>query len=330
MIKLAIDCMGGDYGPKKTVAGACLALAERTDLHCSFYGDRERIEQEIPHDADRTRIEIIMSDEEINSEDHPLKAIRKKQDSSMVKALKAVADGTADAFVSAGNSGAIFTGSLSIIGKLPEVKRPASVTMLPTISKVSPYYFLIDSGANIAAKPEHLVQYGKLGSKLAEHMLGAENPRIGLLNIGEEDSKGNDFTKETFQLLSDSNEYNFTGNVEPHTLMNGTHDIILTDGFTGNIMLKSVEGMAESVLNELLENLIANADLNEDMSKTVEALIHSSIRRYTNEDVGGGFILGVKAPVVITHGAANTTMFKNSIDLAITLQESDAFSSLNV
>ena len=322
--------MGGDYGPEKTVVGSCLALSENENLYCLFYGDPEKIEQAIPDSADQSRIEIITAEEEINSEDHPLKAIRKKLNSSMVKALKAVADGTADAFVSAGNSGAIFTGSLSIIGKLPEVKRPASVTMLPTISKVSPYYFLIDSGANIAAKPEHLVQYGKLGSKLAEHMLGAENPRIGLLNIGEEDSKGNDFTKETFQLLSDSNEYNFTGNVEPHTLMNGTHDIILTDGFTGNIMLKSVEGMAESVLNELLENLIANADLNEDMSKTVEALIHSSIRRYTNEDVGGGFILGVKAPVVITHGAANTTMFKNSIDLAITLQESDAFSSLNV
>ena len=329
MIKIAIDCMGGDYGPEKTVVGSCLALSENENLYCLFYGDPEKIEQAIPDSADQSRIEIITAEEKINSEDHPLKAIRKKKNSSMVKALNAVADGSADAFVSAGNSGAIFAGSLSIIGKLKEIKRPASVTMLPTVSKTSPNYFLIDSGANIAAKPEHLVQYGKLGSKLAEQMLGAENPRIGLLNIGEEDSKGNDFTKETFQLLSDSEDFNFTGNIEPHTLINGTHDIILTDGFTGNIMLKSMEGMAGSILNELLENLNASDDLNEDTISTVETLIHSSIRRYTNEDVGGGFILGIKAPVIITHGAADTAMFKHSVELAVSLKESNIFSSLN-
>lgn len=323
MIKVAIDASGGDFGPEHTVYGSSLALSKNPDLKCLFFGIPEQIEQAIPDFVDRNRIEIISADEVIKDEENPLTAVRKKKNSSMIKGLKAVAEGQADSFVSAGNSGAIFTGALSIVGTLPEVKRPASVTMLPTIS--DSYYLLIDSGANILSKPEHLITYARLGSKLAEQLLGISNPKIGLLNIGTEASKGTSFTKEVYQLLSDEKNLNFTGNIEPFMLLHGTHDIVLTDGFTGNIMLKTIEGTAGILLNNLLHTIKSEANLNETAEKTVEGLIQSNIARYTNETIGGGFILGIKAPVVITHGAASVKMFQHSVELASKLARSNSF-----
>ena len=325
MIKIAVDTVGGDFGPKKTVYGSCLALSANPDLHCLFFGLPEQIEQAIPDFADRSRIEIIPADEVITDEDNPIIAVRKKRDASLVKGLKAVAAGQADSFISAGNSGAIYVGSLSIIGKLPEVKRPAAVSILPTVSESAPYYLLVDSGANIASKPEHLAAYGRLGSKLAKQLLGISQPKIGLLNIGSEASKGNEFTKDVYQLLAAENDINFTGNVEPSILLNGTHDVVLTDGFTGNIMLKTIEGTAKVLLNDLLRTVRSKANLNETAEKTIEYFIQSTIKRYTNEDVGGGFILGIKSPVVITHGAADELMFQHSVELAGRLAKSNVF-----
>lgn len=321
MIKIAVDASGGDFGPKHTVYGSVLAMLENPDLHCLFFGIPEQIEAAIPDFADRSRIDIIPAHEVITDEDAPLTAVRKKPDSSMAKALQAVAAGKADAFASAGNSGAIYAGSLSIIGKIPGVKRPASVSILPTVSESAPYYLLIDSGANTASKPEHLIMYGKLGSKLAKQLYGIAEPRIGLLNIGSEASKGNAFTKEAFQLLAAEGDLHFTGNVEPSVLLHGTHDVVLTDGFTGNIMLKTVEGTAEILLNDLLGKIKSKANITEDAQETMEDLIHSAIERYTNEDIGGGFILGVKAPVVITHGAASEIMFQHTVEVAAKLAE---------
>lgn len=329
MIKIAIDCMRGDFGPEITVAGVCNALAENDNLHVMLYGNPSMIEPEITAGTDRNRVEIFASEDEITNTDHPLKSIKRKPESALVQALKAVANDEADAFVSAEISGAIFAGSLSIVGKLPGIKRPASVGFMPTMSKTSPHCLMIDTGANIAAKPEHLAQYGRLGTVLARQMMNVENPTIGLLNIGEEDSKGNEFTKETFQLLSEDETINFRGNEEPHTIMQGSHHILLTDGFTGNIMLKSMEGMAAGILNELLENINTDGALSKESLHIIEKSVHAGINRYTNVDAGGGFVLGVQKPVVITHGAAGSTMFKNSIQLAVSLKESDAFASLN-
>lgn len=325
MIKLAVDTEGGDFGPETTVYGSCLAMRDNPELSCLFYGALHEIEQAIPDFADKDRIEIISADEVITDEDNPLRAVRKKQNSAIVKGLKTVADGQADAFVSAGSSGAIYAGSILYIGILPEIKRPAAVTILPTVSESSPHYMLIDSGANTASKPEHLTDYGRLGSNVAEQLLGIKNPRIGLLSNGTEPSKGNDFTKAAHQHLQTDEDLNFTGNVEPTALLNGTHDIVLTDGFTGNIMLKTVEGTAEILMNDLLENVKKDGQLDGNAEELIEDAVQKSIRRYTNEDIGGGFILGIKAPVVITHGAADKMMFKHSIEIAARLASNDAF-----
>ena len=325
MIKLAVDTEGGDFGPETTVCGACLAMRDNPELYCLFFGFPDQIEKTLPDFADRDRIQIISADEVITDEDNPLRAVRKKQDSAIVKGLRAVADGEADAFVSAGSSGAIYAGSLLHIGTIPEIKRPASVTILPTASTSSPYYMLIDSGANTASKPEHLTDYGRIGSKVAEQLLGIDNARIGLLSNGTEPSKGNDFTKAAHRHLQTDEYLNFTGNVEPTALLSGTHDIVLTDGFTGNIMLKTVEGTAEILMNDLLENIKKDGQLDADAEKLIESTIQKSIRRYTNEDIGGGFILGVKAPVVITHGAADKMMFKHSVEIAARLTENSTF-----
>lgn len=327
MIKLAVDTAGGDFGPETTVYGTCLAMRDNPELGCLFLGAPDQIEQAMPDFADRDRIEIISADEVITDEDTPLKAVRKKQDSSIVKGLKAVVDGQSDAFVSAGSSGAIYAGSLLHIGTLPGIKRPAAVSILPTVSESAPYYLLIDSGANITSKPEHLAEYGRLGSNIAEQLLGIKNPRIGLLNIGSEASKGNDFTKSVYQLLDAEEDLNFTGNVEPTVLLNGTHDIVLTDGFTGNIMLKAVEGTAEILMNDLLSTVKKDGHLDKNALETIENTIQTSISRYSNKDIGGGFILGIKAPVVITHGAADEMMFKHSVELAGRLADNNAFQS---
>ena len=325
MIKLAVDTAGGDFGPATTVYGACLAMHDNPELSCLFYGHPDDIEQAIPDFADKNRIEIISADEVITDEDNPLKAVRKKPNSALVKGLKAVADGQADSFVSAGSSGAIYAGSLLHIGILPEIKRPAAVSILPTASESAPYYLLIDSGANTASKPEHLAAYGRLGSNIAEQLLGIKEPRVGLLNIGSEASKGNDFTKKVYHLLDKEEGLNFTGNVEPTILLNGTNDIVLSDGFTGNIMLKSVEGTAEILMNDLLNTVKKDANIDENAEKAIENAIQNSISRYTNEDIGGGFILGIKAPVVITHGAADRIMFRHSVELAARLAGNSAF-----
>lgn len=326
MIKIAVDTAGGDFGPEKTVYGSCLALAENPDLSCLFYGFPEQIEQALPDFADQSRIEIIAVNEVITDEDPPFTAVRQKQNSSLMQALGAAAAGKADSFVSAGNSGAIYAGSLSLIGTLPGIKRPASVSILPTVSTSSPYYLLIDSGANTSSKPKHLTTYGHLGSKLAEKLFGKPQPKIGLLNIGSEPSKGTAFTKEVYELLDAEADLNFTGNAEPSGLLNGTHDVILTDGFTGNIMLKAVEGTADILLHDLLGTIKSKVKLDAAAKKAIEHSFKTSINRYTNADIGGGFILGIKAPVVITHGAADEVMFQHSVELAGRLADSNVFS----
>jgi glycerol-3-phosphate acyltransferase PlsX len=325
MVRIAVDTAGGDHGPGTTVYGTCLAMQEDPELECLLFGEPKQIEDALPDFADADRMEIIAADEVITDDDDPLRAVRRKKESTIVKGLTAVAEGEADAFVSAGNSGAIFAGSLSIIGQTPEVTRPASVTVLPTTSESTPHYLIIDSGANIAAKPEHLAQYGRLGSKVAKQLLQAENPRVGLLNIGTESTKGNAFTKETFQLLSADEDLNFTGNVEPHTLLGGTHEVVLTDGFTGNIMLKAVEGTAGILMHDLMEKIKTNGNLGENDEKMIENLIYSYINRYTNQDIGGGFILGIKAPAIITHGSADEVMFKHSVEMGAGLSKSNIF-----
>lgn len=325
MIRIAVDTVGGDFGVNTTVYGACLAMEEQKDLSCLFFGSPSEIKAALPEFSDMNRIKIIESNDEITDEDHALKAVRRKQNSALVRGIKAVSEGQADSFISAGSSGAIYLASMFYIGTIEGIERPAAVSILPTVSKESPYYLLIDAGANIASKPKYLSDYGKFGSAIAKQLLGVTEPRVGLLNIGTEPSKGDDFRKAAYANLEKEQTINFIGNVEPTEILKGTNEIVLTDGFTGNILLKSIEGTSQILLNDLLASLTTKEALDEKTLALVEQAIQQRIKRFTNEDIGGGFILGIKAPIVITHGSADEKMFKNSVQTAARLAVNNAF-----
>lgn len=325
MIRIAVDTVGGDFGVNTTVYGACLAMKEQKDLSCLFFGSPSEIKKALPEFADMNRLKIFESSDEITDEDNALKAVKRKQNSALVLGIKAVNEGKADSFISAGSSGAIYLASKFYIGTIEGIERPAAVSILPTVSKESPYYLLIDAGANIVSKPKYLKDYGKFGSVIAKQLLGVTKPRVGLLNIGSESSKGDDFRKAAYADLENEQTINFTGNVEPTDILKGTNEIVLTDGFTGNILLKSIEGTSQILLNDLLATINTEKSLDEKTLAVVESAIQQRVKRFTNEDIGGGFILGIKAPIVITHGSADEEMFKNSVLTAARLAVSNAF-----
>ncbi|CAD2071803.1 phosphate acyltransferase PlsX [Jeotgalicoccus meleagridis] len=316
MIKIAVDTMGGDYGPEITIPAVLNFLNRQDDVHCLLFGHQDEIMKHLPQSQDR--ISVIHTENEVTDHDAPLKVVRSKPSSALVQAIQSVAGHEAHAFVSAGHSGAIYASSLKILGKSPGISRPASVTVMPTTSIESPCYLLIDSGANIASKPEHLVEYAKLGQDLAQNFLQIEQARIGLLNIGSEKTKGNDFTKTAHTLLESETSINFIGNVEPNQAINGNHDIILANGFDGNIMLKAVEGTAKAVINKISQDIKVE-EIDAKSKETIEKIMAKSLKRYTNEEIGGGFILGLPSPIVITHGHASMTMFENSLNMAYKL-----------
>lgn len=313
MIKIAVDAMGGDYGPSITVPAVLNFLKAHQDVHCFLFGHQKKIEKYLP--ASHEKISVIHTNNEVTDQDAPLKVVRSKPNSALVQAIQAVHDNKAHAFVSAGNSGAIYASSLKILGKLPGVSRPASVTVMPKSTTESPWYLLIDSGANIASKPEHLVEYATLGHELAKHFLQVEYPKTSLLNIGSEKGKGNEFSKAAYDLLEKETSINFIGNVEPNQTFNGQHDIVLANGFDGNIMLKAVEGTTETVINQL-QNDLNTKEIDPKTREIIEKVMAKSLKLYTNEETGGGFILGLPAPIVITHGHASSTMFENSLNMA--------------
>lgn len=325
MVRIAVDTIGGDFGVKTTVYGAALAMKEREDLSCLFFGSPSEIKAALPGFSDKNRIEIIETSEVITDDEQAIKVVKRKQDSSLVRGIKAVKEGQADSFISAGSSGAIYLASMFYIGTVEGIDRPAAVSILPTVSKETPYYLLIDAGANIVSKPKYLKDYGKFGSEIAKQLLGVQSPRVGLLNIGTEPSKGDDYRKAAYVELESEQTINFTGNMEPTDILKGTNEIVLTDGFTGNILLKSIEGTSQLLLNDLLESLTSEDELDEDTLKVVEHAIQKRIKRFSNEDIGGGFILGIKAPIVITHGSADELMFKNSVLTAVSLAENSVF-----
>lgn len=240
-MKLAIDAMGGDHAPKEIVLGAMDAIEAIKELEIILIGDNKKIS---PYLTKQTRINVLHTDEVITSEDEPVRAVRKKKNASLVLMAKEVKEGRADACISAGNTGALMAAGLFGVGRIPGIERPALSPTLPTIDGKG--FLLTDVGANVDAKAHHLLQYGIMGSIYTEKVRGIKNPTVGLLNVGTEDGKGNDLTKKAFALLQDA-PINFIGNVEARDLLNGAADIVVTDGFSGNIALKTIEGTAEAM-----------------------------------------------------------------------------------
>ena len=250
MKKIAIDAMGGDNAPKAIVEGVNRALAEFSDIEIQLYGDEAKIKEYL---TATERVSIVHTDEKINSDDEPAKAIRRKKKASMVLGAQAVKEGTADAVISAGNTGALLAAGLFVVGRIKGIDRPGLMSTLPTLDGKG--YDMLDLGANAENTPKHLHQYAILGSFYAKNVRGIDKPRVGLLNNGTEATKGDPLHKETYALLAEDDSLNFVGNVEARDLMNGVADIMVSDGFTGNAVLKTMEGTALNIMGSLKSSI---------------------------------------------------------------------------
>lgn len=301
-MKIAVDAMGGDYAPQSVVAGVERARDEFKDIEFLLFGDETKVNKLIQN---TDRITVIPTTELITMNDEPVKAIRRKKDSSLVRAAHAVKEGKADALFSCGNTGALLAAGLFIIGRIPGVARPGLLSTLPVISGHEGIFNLLDSGANADSKPEYLYQYALLGKYYAESVRGITNPRIGLLNNGTEPHKGSKLTVAAHQLISADPNLNFIGNIEARDMANGSCDVVVADGFTGNAALKSMEGTAKGILT-LLKNSIMAGGLR---AKLGALLLKPSLkaikRRMDQSTYGGAVLLGTKAPVVKAHGASD-------------------------
>jgi len=315
-VKIAIDAMGGDNAPKEIIEGVKQALEAFSDVEILLYGQQDKIDEYIkPQD----RLTIIHCAEVIESEDDPVRSVRRKKDASMVRMAEAVKEGTADAAVSAGNTGALMSAGLFIVGRIEGVDRPALAPTLPTMDGKG--FLMLDLGANADAKPEHLVQYAIMGSIYAEKVRGVQNPTVGLLNIGTEEKKGNELTKAAFPLLKEA-PVNFIGNVESRDLLNGAADVVVTDGFTGNMVLKTIEGTAMNVFAMIKDVFMASTK-----TKIAAMLVKNDLSALKGmldySEYGGAGLFGLKAPVIKAHGSSNGTAFYNAIRQARTMVEHD-------
>lgn len=296
-MKIAIDAMGGDHAPKEIVIGAMKAVEAFSDIHITLVGDESKIKQYL---TNQERITILHTSEVILGTDEPVRAVRRKKTASMVLAAQQVADGNANACISAGNTGALMAAGLFVVGRIDGIDRPALTPTLPTIGGEG--FLLLDVGANVDAKPEHLLQYAIMGSIYSEKVRGVANPRVGLLNIGTEEKKGTDLTKQAFELLKSAN-LNFVGNVEARDLLDGVADVVVTDGFTGNMVLKTVEGTALSMFKMLKTTLMSSLK-----SKLAAAVLKPEFKTLKNtldySEYGGAGLFGLKAPVIKAHGSS--------------------------
>lgn len=315
-MRLAVDAMGGDNAPREIVLGAMKAIETYSDIHILLVGDENKIREYLTNEE---RIEILHTEEVILGTDEPVRAVRRKKTASMVLAAQQVADGNADACISAGNTGALMAAGLFVVGRIEGIERPALAPTLPTIGGEG--FLLLDVGANADAKPEHLVQYAIMGSIYSEKARGIAKPRVGLLNIGTEEKKGNELVRNTYELLKDA-DINFIGNIESRDLLEGAADVVVADGFTGNMVLKTIEGTAMSVFKMLKTALTSSFK-----SKMAAAVLKPDLTVLKNKmdytEYGGAGLFGLKAPVIKAHGSSDANAVFNSIRQAREMVEKD-------
>jgi glycerol-3-phosphate acyltransferase PlsX len=310
-MKIAVDAMGGDHGPAVVVEGAVAAVREY-GASVILVGDRTAVAAEIERVGARSLdIEIRHASEVVGMAESPSQALRRKRDSSLRVSAELVRDGKAAAFISAGNTGAALAISMFVIGVLRGIDRPAIAAVLPSLRGFS---VLIDAGANVAPKPWHLFQFAIMGHVYARDILGLDAPRVGLLSVGEEEGKGNDLTRETYDLLKES-RLNFIGNIEGRDVYNGSCDVIVTDGFTGNVALKISESLAEMVGAMIKEELTRDI-----RSKVGAALAVPAFGRFKKRvdytEMGGAPLLGIDGAAIICHGASPVKAIKNAVRVA--------------
>lgn len=310
MLSIAVDAMGGDFAPEVNVLGA-IEASENQEIEVILVGDETRIRDLIKERQNLSRkITIVDAKETISMEESVSSAIRKR-DSSMRKAIELVKEGRAHAVLSAGHSGAMMALSFLLIGKLPNALRPAIATVMPCLKG---HFILLDAGANVDCKPEHLVQFAFMGDAYHRALFNSQSPRVALLSIGEEGSKGNEVTKEAFKILEKSN-LNFIGNIEGKDIFYGSADVVVCDGFVGNIVLKVGEGLAESLM-KMLKLEVANIITGKIGYMMIKPAIKSFRKKIDYSEYGGALLVGINGTALICHGRSSAKAIKNAIKLA--------------
>lgn len=317
---IALDAMGGDRAPEAIVAGGIAALRAYKDITILFAGPEERIKALLAGADDvRDRAEILPADEVIAMDEPPMLAVRRKTNSSLVQAMLAVRNGRAGAVVSAGSTGAVLAGGMTRLGRIKGIERPALAPVLPGVKKK---WILIDCGANVDCQPKYLLQFGLMGSVYMKTVEGVNDPAVGLVNIGAEAEKGNKLTKETYELMSKQTSYRFAGNCEARDIPSGDYDVVVADGFDGNIILKYTEGLMSAMMGMLKGHMMASL-----RTKIGALLCKPAFRAFKRDldynDVGGAPLLGVQGAVVKAHGASGEQAIMNAIRQARTMLEGD-------
>lgn len=313
-MRIVLDGMGGDNSPLETVMGAVLAVKENENIEVIITGDENKINEILENSADKfpERIKVVPTTEIVENEDEPISAVRTKKDSSLVKGLHIVADNEADAFVSAGNTGAVFTGATLIIKRINGIKRSALAPLIPTIKGKA---IIVDSGANAECKSEYYPQFALMGSVYSSCIYDNKNPKVGLINIGTEHHKGTHTVVEAYNLMKENEHINFIGNVEAREVLFGAADVYVSDGWSGNLVIKSIEGTVAALMTVLKDVFKTNL-LTKLAAAIVLPKLKKAMKKFDAKEAGGALIIGLKAPAVKAHGNSDRTAIKNAIIFA--------------
>ncbi len=320
MITVAVDAMGGDNAPNEIIKGVVDAVNINKNIKVKLVGQEEVIKRELEkYTYNDVNIEIVNATEVIATEEPPVMAIKKKKDSSIVVAMNLVKNGEADAFVSAGSTGAVLVGGQVIVGRIKGVERPPLAPLLPTMKGVT---LLVDCGANVDARPSHLVQFARMGSIYMEHVVGIKNPKVAIVNNGAEEEKGNMLVKETFPLLKNCADINFVGSIEARDIPNGDVDVIVCEAFVGNVILKLYEGLAASLVKAIKQGMMSS--LRSKLGAVlVKPALKETLKGFDASTYGGAPLIGLNGLVVKSHGSSKATEITNSIIQCVTFSEQE-------
>lgn len=319
-VRVAVDAMGGDNAPGEIVKGAVQAVQAEKDIKVFLVGRQDAVNAELAkYTYDKEKIEVVHAEEVIEMAEPPVNAIRKKKQSSLVIGMNMIKHQEADAIVTAGSTGATLVGGQVLVGRIKGIERPPLAPLVPTEKGVS---LLIDCGANVDARPSHLVQFAQIGSIYMENIVGIKNPRVAILNIGAEEEKGNQLVKETFPLLKECPGINFIGSIEAREIPHGGADVIVCEAFAGNIVLKLYEGVVATLLSKVKEGLMSSLR-SKIGALLIKPALKQTLKSFDASQYGGAPLLGLNGLVVKTHGSAKAIDVKNSILQCVTFKQQD-------
>ena len=309
-VKVVVDAMGGDNAPAEIVKGAVEAVNERKDIRVFLTGRKPVVDAQLQnYTYDKDQIEVVDAQEVIETAEPPVVAIRKKKNSSIVVGLNMVKKKEADAFVSSGSTGAVLVGGQLIVGRIKGIERPPLAPLIPTKNGVA---LLVDCGANVDARPSHLVQFAKMGSIYMENVVGVKNPKVGIVNIGAEEEKGNALVKGTYPLLKECKDINFVGSIEARDIPSGACDVVVCEAFVGNVILKLYEGVGATLISKVKEGMMGSLR-SKIGALLVKPALKATLKSFDASQYGGAPLLGLNGLVVKSHGSSKSVEIKNSI-----------------